>query len=139
MDLSQIPLFRAVKEKMNWLSARQNVLAQNIANADTPHYVPHDVRELDFASMVREPGRLALAKPMSSRMTNAEHVPFAETAGVVDFKLEKAPGSEVNPSGNAVVLEEEMMKIADTSSQYQAATAIYAKGLGLIRIALGRP
>ena len=49
MDLSKIPLFAQLKGKMAWLSQRQKVLAENIANADTPGYVPRDLKPVDFS------------------------------------------------------------------------------------------
>src|SRR5262245_21252580 len=48
MDLFQLKLFQRMSDRMGWLSARQSVLAQNIANADTPEYVPHDMKALTF-------------------------------------------------------------------------------------------
>ena len=48
MDLSQIPLFAALSKRMSWLADRQAVLAQNVANADTPGYAARDLREPDF-------------------------------------------------------------------------------------------
>jgi len=53
MDLNEIPLFRALGQRMSWLTRRQEVLAQNIANADTPGYVPRDLDPLDFDALVR--------------------------------------------------------------------------------------
>ena len=53
MDLTQIPLFEMLTRRMSWLNERQKVLAQNIANADTPHYVPRDLEPLDFESLTR--------------------------------------------------------------------------------------
>jgi len=44
----------------------------------------------------------------------------------------------VVPTGNAVSLEDEMMKVASNQMDYQAATALYTRGLGLIKTAIGK-
>src|SRR5690349_5474471 len=62
MDLSRIPLFEALTKRMGWLGERQGVLAQNIANADTPGYVAKDLAPPDFSQLVAGASqRLAMA------------------------------------------------------------------------------
>ena len=48
MDVSSIPLLSLLKERMAWLSQRQDLLSQNVANADTPGYTAHDLKPVDF-------------------------------------------------------------------------------------------
>ena len=57
MDLTRIPLFAMMTRRMSWLNERQKILAQNIANADTPKYKPLDLKPLDFTKLVREAER----------------------------------------------------------------------------------
>ena len=52
MDLNKLDIFRLTNSKMGWLSERQTVLAQNIANADTPGYKAKDLKVPDFSSML---------------------------------------------------------------------------------------
>jgi flagellar basal-body rod protein FlgB len=47
-------------------------------------------------------------------------------------------GFETKPSGNAVVLEEEMMKVAQTQMDHQTATSLYARGLAMLKTAIGK-
>ena len=54
MDLFQLKLFQRMSERMGWLGARQEVLAQNIANADTPDFVPHDMKALKFVDHLNQ-------------------------------------------------------------------------------------
>ena len=56
MDLRQIPLFSMITRQMDWLTTRQKVLAQNVANADTPNYQAKDIAPLDFGAMARAAG-----------------------------------------------------------------------------------
>ena len=48
MSLSSMSIFAMAQSKMSWLGQRQTVLAQNIANADTPSYRAKDLEALDF-------------------------------------------------------------------------------------------
>ena len=54
MDLFNIPLFQRLTERMGWLGAREKVIAENIANADTPGYQPKDVVPLDFEQHLKK-------------------------------------------------------------------------------------
>ena len=132
MDLNEIPLFRALGERMAWLTRRQEVLAQNIANADTPGYVPRDLEELDFDSLVRSgPKRLAAAS------TSDGHFGFASgSVGRFRDGVDKA-SAQVQPGGNGVVIEKELMKAAHTASDYQVATNLYKKHVNMIKTVLG--
>ena len=44
----------------------------------------------------------------------------------------------MTPTGNGVSLEDEMMKVAANQMDFQAATTLYTRGLGLIRTAIGK-
>ena len=46
MDLSSMGVFKLMAKKMDWLTQRQEVLAQNVANVDTPKFKPDD--SIDF-------------------------------------------------------------------------------------------
>ncbi len=131
MDFTKIPLFQMFSRRMEWLSARQQVLAQNIANSDTPHYVPQDLKPLDFH------GAMAAQNPVPNR-THAMHLTLSRTAG--NLKVERQAADQQNPSldGNAVVIHDELMKVAETNMNHQLASNVYRKQLSLFRLALGR-
>ena len=44
----KLDIFQALVRRMQWLGQRQNVLAQNIANTDTPGYRPQDLKHGPF-------------------------------------------------------------------------------------------
>ncbi|MCF8468298.1 MAG: flagellar basal body rod protein FlgB [Sneathiella sp.] len=132
MNLETIPLFAALTEKMKWLTARQKVLAQNIANADTPNYRAKDLKPLEFKEMIEGPEE----KSVHINRTNKRHIYVEEIAGY-ETQVNR-DGSETTPSGNAVLLEEEMMKVAETQIQYELTTSLYKKNLGMLKTALGR-
>ena len=52
MNLPDVPLLSMLRERMTWLHQRQDVLSQNVANADTPGYVARDLKAQDFSAML---------------------------------------------------------------------------------------
>jgi flagellar basal-body rod protein FlgB len=131
MDLNGIPLFSLLTGRMTWLSSRQSVLAENVANANTPGYVARDLKPVDFAGMVAAQGTGA-----GMLTTNARHFAVgARAAG--PFDPEDASGEGGTPGGNVVSIEQEMIKLSDTQIQYQTATNLYSKAVNMFRTALG--
>jgi flagellar basal-body rod protein FlgB len=135
MEVSNIPLLSMLKDRMAWLSQRQDVLSQNVANADTPGYTARDLKPVDFeqalrnaASMSATPGALATDDPHHIAIT-------PQSAG--GFTGVDTPDVESTPSGNTVSLEQEMIKVADTQAQFQAATNLYAKAITMMKTAIG--
>jgi flagellar basal-body rod protein FlgB len=132
MDLNGIPLFSLISGRMSWLSARQSVLAENVANGDTPNYVARDLKPLDFQNMLsgQQTGSTHLAT------TNVRH--FDVRARASDpYEQEDAFGEGGVPTGNVVSVEQEMIKLSDTQIQYQTATNLYTKAVNMFRTALG--
>ena len=133
MSITEIPLFSALKSKMSWLQARQTVLAENVANADTPGYRSHTIEE--FA--LPEANRTGAPARVSPFRTSPLHL-----AGLTDstspWDSDDTDTYEIEPSGNSVVIEEEMMRLAETQLDYQMATGLYSRGIGLLKTALGR-
>jgi flagellar basal-body rod protein FlgB len=127
-------LFTLLSARMGWLGQRNVVLGRNLANADTPDYRPRDLRESDFA-------RLAAGVAGTSRLTLATTAPLHQsptTRARLDLAAREVEEVyEVAPDGNAVVLEEQMAKLAATALDYQLATNLYRKYVGMVRTALG--
>ncbi len=132
MDLRHIPLFTMITRQMDWLTTRQKVLAQNIANADTPNYKAKDLTPLDFAAMARAAGnRLKL------ETTSGGHIGVGRSAAG-SSKVFETKGTIDSPSGNGVVIEDELMKVSETQAEYELITRLYRKHMGMLRTALGR-
>ncbi|HYC02419.1 MAG TPA: flagellar basal body rod protein FlgB [Azospirillaceae bacterium] len=132
MDLSRIGVFKLMKDKMAWNNQRQEVLAQNVANADTPGYKPRDLVEFDFRKELRDTAKLQLAGTSGSHLTGT----LPDSQG---FKSDKARTQyETTPAGNAVVLEEQMMKVGQNSMEYQSTVNLYRKQLALLKTALSK-
>lgn len=132
MNVNEIPVFRATRQQMSYLNARQTVLARNVANADTPGYHAQDLREPDFKrSLQMASGGLAVAR------TDPMHLSGISLGGAGAFKAFSMK-NERNPNDNTVNIEEQIVKVGQTGSQYQTAATLYKKSIDLFRAALGR-
>lgn len=127
MDLSSIGLFHLAGRRMEYLGARHQVIAQNVANADTPGFRARDLKAFDFqAAVSHAAGNISPVQtsPMHLTGTRAPQ-PFREDRRV--------PTYETAPAGNGVVLEEQMMKAAEVRQAYDLATGIFQKHVGMLR------
>ena len=109
-------------------SARQNAVAQNIANADTPGYMARDLPA--FSELYQSEAASGM------RSTRAGHIgaDHSVTVGLAD---RPNPGV-MSPNGNAVSLEDEMVKAIDVKRQHDQALAIYRSTMTVLRASLGR-
>jgi flagellar basal-body rod protein FlgB len=133
MAISDIPILSMLRTRMNWHQERQKVLADNVANSDTPNFQPRDLVEPKMgAAASRSPLSLILAR------TDPGHLGADAAGSGSGFATNRSGGFEIKPAGNAVSLEDQMMKVAANQMDYQAATTLYSRSLGLIKTALGR-
>ena len=129
--MSDLPIFSMLRSRMNWHQERQRLLAENVANADTPNYRPRDLAPLDFAREVQQAsGQLQLA------LTSPAHL--SSPAGTGAFATERQGKYDLRPAGNAVNLEDEMMKVAANQMDHQAAISLYSRSMGLLKTAIGK-
>jgi flagellar basal-body rod protein FlgB len=146
MDVGGTPFFAVLRERLGFLNERQRVLAENVANASTPKYVARDLDERAFSDAVANqmpsarsgPAGPNPLSPVAMVATRAGHISGGAVASGTG-RIVRAPDSEVTLDGNAVVLEEQMIKVADTRMNYDAALGLYQKGLQLMRLAARRP
>lgn len=137
MDISNIGIFKMAGEKMNWLAARQNILAQNVANSNTPSYLPREIEDFDFKGFLSEAKQGATPK-VQMYVTNPMHLKGNEAR--IDSKYDVytiKPNYETSLDGNGVIVEEEMAKMDETRSNYDLVASIYQKNISLINTALG--
>lgn len=136
MGLDDIPLFAMLRDRLGYLSERQAVISQNVANSDTPGYTPSDLKPFTIANGGSQPQMQAVAVTMTSPMHLA---PASSKAVSGPYKPRKNSDSETTLDGNSVVLEDEMIKMNQTRMDYDAAISFYQKSLGLIRMAVKKP
>lgn len=138
MTSENIPLFKALGAKMHYLGQRQKLIAQNIANADTPDYRPKDLVNVDFGQVLdhvrHEPGRLSQTRLDASHPT---HLKAPNNIESVRDRKQKVT-YEVAPAGNAVIMEEQVIKSRQTAMDYTLMTNLYRKNVNMIKIALGK-
>lgn len=125
--------FDLMAARMDYLKQRHTVIAQNVANADSPGYKARDL--VDFSKALQGDSGV---QPISMAVTNSNHI-STDGKGATDYALNsKTKSYEVLPTGNSVEIEQQMMKVAEISSDYQLITNLYKRSQNLVRTALGR-
>jgi len=132
MNMPEMPLLSILRERMNWLHQRQDVLSQNVANADTPGYAARDLKPQDFSSILS--GETRHGSAMLS--TDPRHITMKNNSAMRFDDM--AADGVANPNGTAVSLEQEMIKVAETQAQFQAAASLYSKAMSMMKTAIGR-
>ena len=130
--LGDLPLISAIKGRMQYHQTRQKLLAENVANADTPGYRPRDLKPFDMIMAAQRSDQSGGSSPVR---TNSAHL---GGSGTGSLGSQRANAFETTPSGNAVSLEDEMMRMSQNNSDYQMATTLYGKTLSYMRMALGK-
>jgi flagellar basal-body rod protein FlgB len=129
MPISDIPILSMLRTRMQWHQERQRVLAENVANADTPNYRARDLAPPNFENALQ-------TASLSLDRTNPGHLGGASGTGS-QFAEDK-PRYEVRPRGTSVSHEDEMLKLAGNQMDYDAVTSLYTHSLALIKTAIGR-
>lgn len=134
MSFPDLPLIGMLKTRMRWLESRQKLLAENVANAETPGYRERDLKTLSFAELV---SRGRGEGPRGAGVTDPRHIPIA-ALDPGRFGAARVGTFETTPDGNSVVLEDQMMRVAENQQEYQVATMLYTKSLNLLKMAARR-
>ena len=138
MAVTDLTMLSALKSKMRWHQSRQRVIAENIANADTPGYAAKDLKPLQFKSLLAQPQQVRGAAPSVMPVkTSASHLAGLPMPKRAEGEVKRVD-FEVTPQGNGVVLEDQMIKLADNQMEYEAAANLYQRGLSLLRTAISR-
>lgn len=132
MAVEGLSIFSVLKSAMSWRQARQKLLADNVANANTVGYRARDLAPLDFRRSMAAP----VAAPL--QVTDPAHLSAGKANADATFAEADADGFETTPDGNGVTLEEQMMRLGQNQIDYELAIALYTKSLGLIKTAIGR-
>jgi flagellar basal-body rod protein FlgB len=125
---------KAIGAKVDYLYERQGVIAQNIANSDTPGYQSKDLTDVDFASVMK---KLTGTKRVTLETTNPMHMPNPDMTKTSKEAKDRWT-YEVAPDKNGVIIEEQMVKAAKTQMEYNLMTNLSSKYGMMYRTALGR-
>lgn len=147
MDITSIPLLAMLRGRMTYFTERQRLVAENVANASTPGYRPRDLAPFRFRATgasaaqgggsVRDPEApavMAVTHPAHLRPSGSDDV--AASRG---FRTERSPDAVTTLDGNQVSLEDQMMRMADSRMNYEAAIGFYQKSISMIRTAARAP
>jgi flagellar basal-body rod protein FlgB len=123
MDAASPDVFALAEKRLDWIGRRQSVLAQNVANANTPGYAAHDIKPFsDFLATEAE-------------QTSNDGLTLIST-GMTTPRDQAA--SEITLDGNSVELDTQLEKIAETDTAHQLATDLYKKYVGLFKMVIGK-
>lgn len=128
MDPTRIALFDLAEKRLNWTAQRQNVLAANIANANTPAYKGRDVESFDKV--------LAGAVAAEPVRTQPGHMAGSLPSGLAS--LVKDPPKTASLDGNSIAIDEQLTKVADTESTQKLVTSVWKTYMGMFTLALGK-
>jgi flagellar basal-body rod protein FlgB len=138
-DPTQITVFSLMKARLQMLGDRQKVIAENVANVSTPGFTPRDIDQDGFAAALQRmagqasgPGRTTMVATHTGHMA-------PQGGASVGINTTRTPDSETTLDGNSVVVEEQMMKIAETRMDFETMVGLYQKSLGLLRLASRSP
>jgi len=113
----RLEIFDMAAARARHAAARQAVVAQNIANADTPGYRAREIN--DFAETWR--------------------AMQAESAGSRDLPVRvMEAGAPASPNGNTVSLELEMLRGIEAQRAHSRALRVYGSAMQILRTSLGR-
>lgn len=136
MGISDIPILAMLRTRLEWAQVRQRVLSENVANADTPGFRAQDLAPLKFEdSLLAAPRHVT---DVTLARTDSGHMSGISMSNDSDFRSREHPDYSVRPTGNAVNLEQEMMKVAANQMDYQSVTALYARSLAMLKTAIGK-
>ena len=130
MDLKNLSVFGYAKQNMDYLTARQKVIAGNIANATTPGYLARELEKPNFDNDIKE-------ERLQMTLTNPKHMSgIAENTIQQNLKVYiPRPTSALTIDGNGVILEDQMNEASKTSSEYNRMITLYNKYKTILQLA----
>lgn len=114
---------RLLERTLDMRGARQQVIASNVANEETPHFRAKDM-QFQEALAAAHGGR----PPVTLVATHGRHIGIGGDAmSRVAGKINEMPAPDVPLDANTVNLEFEMAKLSDNAMHYNTAASIVAK------------
>jgi flagellar basal-body rod protein FlgB len=142
-DPTQMTIFGLMKSRLQMLGERQRVIAENVANVSTPGFTPRDIDQKAFARALEQAlpqsGGAGGPRAVSLAVTRPGHLSTPSAGAPFGVAPVDRPDAETTLDGNSVVVEEQMMKIAETRMDFDTMVGLYQKSLGLLRLASRSP
>ena len=137
MDINAIPLFSMLKSRLGYINAREKLISENVANADTSNYSPKDLQAFDVSKALEGDGpQTGVVRPA---MTDPGHLAPQTLQSQIQWKVVDTEDSQATLSGNKVTLEDEMSKMTEARMNYEAAVGFYQKAMSLLQMAAKVP
>ncbi len=128
--------FQLMKEALDYRALRQDMIASNIANADTPFYRPKDIRFEEKLAYEKERLFGYHDKKLQMAKTSSRHLePIEEKSGSV-AKVFFRDGHAARNDGNSVDLDVETTEMAKNGVMYNALVNGMKKQAGIFRAVL---
>lgn len=131
-----LQLLKALGQKMDWLTERQKQIAQNIANADTAGYRPHDLKPIDFKQVMKSTTSATSISSGGIATTNSNHIASGGASASGYKAIDQRKTYEVAPAGNAVILEEQILRMNETMMDHRFISNMYQKNVELLNRAV---
>lgn len=119
-----LTIFSTARALASHAATRQSMIAQNVANADTPGYRTRDLASFADTFGAREIGTL--------RATRPGHLMADQRVAVLTARSVLRPGA-ASPNGNNVSLEQEMFAAAEANGDHDRALAVYRSAMTILR------
>ena len=129
MDLQNLSIFAAAEKNIKYQTQRQKVLASNVANANTPDFLPKDVKRPSFGDEV-EKVRLPMVITHENHMLGLQR----KTKGGYEIYTPELTNA-LTIDGNGVVLEDQMNEISKSKSEHDRIIALYGKYQDMLNVA----
>ncbi len=112
--MTDVYLFKLASQRTGYLSERQTLIAENVANVNTPAYKAVDLKPFSAALQEAE---------ISMATTNPAHL--TPTAQELDPpRPAESDAADATVSGNSVDIEGEMVKLGEVNRDFSEATGI---------------
>jgi len=122
------PTMRLLGKVLDLRTANQQVIATNIANAETPRYSP---ARMDFSQELRSAVAGTALSPVSSQ---PGHIPLQPTSiEAVQGTISRTPDQTGIGDANGVSVDQEMLRLSENQLLYEAAVQMLNKKLNLLK------
>jgi flagellar basal-body rod protein FlgB len=131
MSLQISPAYDLMAQALNYRSMRQDMIASNIANADTPYYKPRDIRFEDTLMQKQKEAFGANSQTLQMAKTDGQHLDAMPQLDSSRASLFFRDGQMARNDGNSVDIDVETTEMSKNSTMYNALIAAVKKDTGI--------
>ena len=131
MSLQISPAYDLMAQALNYRSMRQDMIASNIANADTPYYKSRDIRFENSLMQKQKEAFGANSQTLQMAKTDGEHLDALPELNNSTASLFFRDGHMARNDGNSVDIDVETTEMSKNSTMYNALIAAVKKDTGM--------